>query len=583
MAHAEMFKVSGMDTLLDVLNRNADNQPDAIGFTFLLDGDTNEESLTYKDLDRKARMIAAQLQQLGKKGDRVMILFPPGLDFISNYFGCLYAGMIAIPLYPHLRPQKDKLLERIVRVAKDAQPVAILVNSVVNAVTGTVFELAPSLKNYNWINSDQLSENLAGSWQKPHLVPDDLAFLQYTSGSTGNPKGVMVSHGNLLHNTRLTNMLCGKGENLQGVSWLPPYHDMGLIGGILTPLLGSFPIALMPPIYFLQRPFLWLKAISRFKATTSPAPNFAFDYCVKKVKPDQIGELDLSSWQSAFNGAEPIHAATIENFSSYFEPAGFKKGTFTPCYGLAEATLIVTGSPLGQEPIVKTFDGVALAQNKVRHSATLDPGSKKLVSSGILLPDMLVRIVDPETHEVCDSSQIGEIWVKGGSVAKGYWKKEEETEITFNAFTAPPASEGPFMRTGDLGFIYEGQLYVSGRIKDLIIIDGSNHFPQDIERSVEDSHEAIPQYGSAAFSFSNGTTEKLVIMAELDRRQFRNFENATENDIAKAIKARVSHDHDLRVHDVIFVPKRLPKTTSGKIQRHKCKQMYLELKNEALT
>lgn len=582
MAHAEMLKVNGMDTLIDVLNRNADNQPDTIGFTFLLDGDTDEESLTYKDLDRKARMIAAQLQQLGKKGDRVMILFPPGLDFISSYFGCLYAGMIAIPLYPHLRPQKGKLLERIVGVADDAQPVAILVNSVVNAVTGAVFELAPSLKKYNWINTDQLSENLAGAWQKPHLVPDDLAFLQYTSGSTGNPKGVMVSHGNLLHNAELANMLCGEGRK-QGVSWLPPYHDMGLIGGILTPLLSNFPTVLMPPIYFLQRPFLWLKAISRFKATTSPAPNFAFDYCVKKVKPEQIGELDLSSWQSAFNGAEPIHAATIENFSNYFKPAGFRKETFTPCFGLAEATLIVTGSPLGEPPVVKTFDAEALTQNKVRHSATSDLNSKQMVSSGILLPDMLVRIVDPETHEVFDSSQIGEIWVKGGSVAKGYWKKEEATETTFNAFTAPPDCEGPFMRTGDLGFIYEGQLFVSGRIKDLIIIDGSNHFPQDIEKSVENSHEVIPPYSSAAFSFSNGATEKLVIMAELDRRQLRNFENITENDIAKAIKAKVSHDHDLSVHDVIFVLKRLPKTTSGKIQRHKCKQMYQELKNEALT
>ncbi len=584
MVFDEQMNQRGLSTLVDVLNWRGNEQADKKGYTFLLDGDTKEEHITYGELDKKARMIAVKFQELGKPGDRVLILFPPGLDFISAYFGCLYAGMIAIPLYPHLRPKKDKMLDRIVGVAKNAQPSAILVNSVVNSFTSSLFQLAPQLQQYTWFNTDELVEDMADQWKRPDIHPGDLAFLQYTSGSTGTPKGVMVSHGNLVHNTKTIFGFCGNEDpaKIRGVSWLPPYHDMGLIGSILTPLYGGFHVALMPPVYFLQRPYRWLKAISRLKATTSPSPNFGFDYCVKKVKPEQMEDLDLSSWVSAFNGAEPIHAETLENFYNRFKSVGFKKSSFVPSFGMAETTLMITGSSIEKEPLMKYFDANQLEVHKVEPSTAEANNAKKLVASGEILDDIPVKIVDPYTKNTCNPNQIGEIWVQGPSVANGYWNRPEESEEIFNAYTSD-TQEGPFLRTGDLGFIHDGELFVTGRIKDLIIIDGSNHYPQDIERSAEASHEAIVTYGAAAFSVRERNSEKLIVMVELDRRKMRTLENSTEKDITKAIRAQVSHDHDLRVYDVYYVPKRLPKTTSGKVQRHMCRKIYLESKNEILT
>ncbi len=565
-------------TIVDIARWRANNQGDHEAYTFLVDGEDEKVFLNYQQFDRRARQVAAHLQQLGKKGDRIMILLPPGMSFINAFYGCLYAGMTAIPLYPHLRKKKDKIFNRILNVAKDAQPIALLSNETITASSSQHFEEVEEIKNIPWIAEEQIVLP-PESWSNPGLSPDDLAFLQYTSGSTSLPKGVMVSHGNLLHNLGVIQKGFDVRKSDITLNWLPPYHDMGLIGGILSPMYCGIHGILMPPVYFLQRPLRWLKAIAKFKATISGGPNFSYDFCIKKIKPEQRDALDLSCWEVAFCGAEPINPETLKKFAEYFAASSFRYQSFFPSYGLAETTLMITAAERTRGPVIRPFDKSQLE----RHSAVLadegNPKSRNLISVGQVGDGLEVIIVNPETLEKCKDGEIGEIWEKGDSVARGYWGKPEQSEAAFNAYTID-TKEGPFMRTGDLGFFLDEEVYITGRIKELIIIDGSNYYPQDIEWSVENAHDAIRPHGASAFSVALDGRERLIIMVELDPRFARDMDEAQERQVRRAIKSIVSAEHDLSVHDIAFVS-RLPKTTSGKIQHHQCEKDYLELINKS--
>jgi amino acid adenylation domain-containing protein len=546
------------------------HQPDQPAYTFLSDGDAAAVRLSYAELDRQARAIAAELQHQAAPGARALLLYPPGLDFVAAFFGCLYAGMIAVPAYPPHAARLERTLPRIRSIVGNAQPQIALTVAPILARVEPLLAHDSDFHGLRWLASDTISADAAGRWQPPTLQADTLAFLQYTSGSTAAPKGVMVSHGNLLHNERLIQQGFGHDEHTIVVGWLPLYHDMGLIGNVLQPLYIGRPCVLMSPVAFLQSPVRWLQAISQFRATTSGGPNFAYDLCSRKITPEQRATLDLSSWRVAFNGAEPIRHETLERFATTFAECGFRREALYPCYGLAEATLFVTGSRALQPFVSTTIDTAALERDRI---VTVEPGAsaQTLVSSGKIWGDQTLAIVDPATGLRCATDQVGEIWVAGPSVAQGYWKQPEESERSFRARLADTES-GPFLRTGDLGFVQHGELFVTGRLKDLIIIRGRNHYPQDIERTAERSHPALRPGCSAAFSLNSDGEERLVIVQEVEREH----RHTPIGELAAAIRKSVAEQHELQVYAVALLkPGGVPKTSSGKIQRSACRVAYL--------
>lgn len=557
-------------TLVELLHYRSLHQPDKLAFTFLQDGETEAGSLSYQELELKARAIAAQLQSLGVTGGRALLLYPPGLEFITAFFGCLYAEVVAVPAYPPRRNQNMSRLQAL--VASSQAAVALTTTSLLINIKDQ-FAQNPELAALRWLATDNIASDQALDWQEPILNSDTLAFLQYTSGSTGTPKGVMVSHGNLLHNSALIYKCFEHTPNSRGVIWLPPYHDMGLIGGVLQPLYGGFPVVLMSPVDFLQKPFRWLQAISCYKATTSGGPNFAYDLCVDKITPEQRESLDLSSWQVAFNGAEPIRAETLERFAATFEPQGFRMEAFYPCYGMAETTLIVSGGLKKDPPLVHQVEGVALEKNQiVATSNEQQEGSRQLVSCGPACLDGKIVIVDPESLTQLPSNQVGEIWVASPSVAQGYWNRPAQSQQTFNAYLADK-KEGSFLRTGDLGFLHNDELFVTGRLKDVIIIRGRNHYPQDIELTVEQSHPALKKGHGAAFAVDVDGQERLVIAQEVERNYLRKL---NVNEVVTAIHQAVGQHHEIQVYAILLLKTgSIPRTSSGKIQRYACRTGFL--------
>ncbi len=466
----------GPSNLVDLLRHRAAHQGNDRGFTYLTDGETDEVHWTYAELDRRARAIGSWLQSQGLAGERALLLYPAGLEFIAAFFGCLYAGAVAVPAYP---PRRNRTMSRIQTIADDAEAkVALTTHDVLERIQEVIDE-TPDLKRIRWRATDQLERGLEHDWQHPDVHGDTLAFLQYTSGSTGVPKGVVLNHANLMHNSALISYAFEVTRTGRSVFWLPSYHDMGLIGGILQPMYVGQLNVLMSPVSFLQKPLRWLQAISRYKVAISGGPNFAYDLCVRKITPDQTEDLDLSTWRLAFNGAEPIREETIESFSKAFAHCGFKREAFYPCYGLAEATLLVSGGFRMAPPVIRTFDAESLENHQVVDALPDEEGARSLVGCGGTLMDQEILIVDPETRTRCPADGVGEIWVAGPSVALGYWKRPEETIETFHAHLAD--GSGPYLRTGDLGFMCDNELFVNGRLKDLIIIRGLNHYPQDIE------------------------------------------------------------------------------------------------------
>lgn len=574
-------------TFLNLLDDRAQRQAEQTAYIFLESGETESASITYQQLQLQARAIAARLQQVVALGDRALLLYPSGLDFISAFFGCLYAGIIAVPAYP---PRRNQNLERLHAIVSDCQAAIALTTAALLPSLKASLDQDPQLSSLSCLATDALNPDLATTWQQPNISRDNLAFLQYTSGSTGKPKGVMVSHGNLLHNSEIIYRGFGHNSGSRGVIWLPLYHDMGLIGGAIQPLYGGFPVALMSPVDFLQKPVRWLQAISRYGATTSGGPNFAYELCARKITEEQKATLDLSRWDLAFTGAEPIRAETLNQFAESFASCGFRREAFYPCYGMAEATLFVSGDVKERPPTIQTISEEALAANKAIPATPSEARVKQVVGVGQGWLDQQIRIVDPNSLTECSQGSVGEIWLAGTSIAQGYWNNPEKTAEAFNAYLAD-TTEGPFLRTGDLGFLQEdGELFVTGRLKDTIIIRGRNHYPQDIEQTVEKSHEALVASHSAAFAIEVSGEEKLVVLAEVERRyrqrrpehsklEIEGFSEEVQvfNSIFNSIKQSVTRNHGLQVYTVCLLRfGSIPKTSSGKIQRHACRNRFLD-------
>ncbi|MDA7977592.1 MAG: aminotransferase class I/II-fold pyridoxal phosphate-dependent enzyme [Pirellulales bacterium] len=558
----------GPATLVDLVRHRAHHLPDEVAFTFLVDGENEQIHITYWELERQARAIAARLQAMNLAGERALLLYPPGLEFISAFFGCMFAGVVAVPAYP---PRMNRKLDRIQAIVADCSAAVALTTAESYRRVEPMLEESPGLQSIFWLATDELPPHIEDSWDEPHVDTTTLSFLQYTSGSTGTPKGVMLTHGNLLHNSALITYSFENTRSQKGVFWLPSYHDMGLIGGILQPIYFSRPVVLMSPMAFLQRPVRWLQAISNHRATVSGGPNFAFDLVARKVTPEQMEGLDLSSWKLAFNGAEPVRADTLERFTEKFESCGFRLESFYPCYGLAEATLIATGGYIYEPPIIINADSRALENDKYVEVPAEHKDARQLIGCGQSLPDQEVLIVDPETHQPKPDGEIGEIWIKGPSVARGYWNRPEETAATFGARRGDN-NDGPFLRTGDLGFQRETEFFVTGRLKDLIIVHGLNHYPQDIEHTVQNSHEALRPTHGAAFTVEVDGKQKLIVVQEIERR----FQDSADDAIA-AIRKEVARHHELVIDHVVLVRAgNVPKTSSGKIQRSACRRAYLE-------
>ncbi|MEH1855169.1 MAG: amino acid adenylation domain-containing protein [Nostoc sp.] len=553
-------------TIVDILRDRSFKMPHTQAFTFLEDGETQELTLTYHELDRRSRAVAAQLQALGLSGERAILLYPPGLDYLIAFFGCLYAGVVAVPAYP---PRNQRKTPRIQAISTDAQASVALTTTAMLPTLQSILTPETKQGNFHWLTTDNIAQGIEDSWQQPAINGDTLAFLQYTSGSTGTPKGVMLSHGNLLHNATVTYQLMEHSPSSKFVSWLPVYHDMGLIGGILQPLYGGFSCILMSPGSFLQRPYRWLQAISHYKGTTSGGPNFAYELCVQRITQEQKETLDLSSWNVAFNGAEPVRQDTLELFATTFAECGFRPEAFYPCYGMAEATLIVSGGFKTALAQVKTVDKSALSQNQIVEATAQSQDIQSFVSCGQTIPQQQIVIVNPETLSRCSSDEVGEMWLSGLSVGKGYWNRAEETEQTFHAYLKD-TKEGPFLRTGDLGFFDNGELFITGRAKDLIIIRGRNLYPQDIELTAERIHSSLRAGANAAFTVEVNNEERLFIVQELE---FRAKPNLAE--VASAIRQAITEEHEVQVYAVVLIkPGSIPKTSSGKIQRRATRAQF---------
>lgn len=557
----------GPSTLVELLQHRARRQADDPAFIYLVDGENEQIRITYAELDRQARAIAAWLETHGLVGERALLLYPAGLEFIAAFFGCLYAGVVAVPVYP---PRRNRSLLRIQSIADDAgAKVALTTDMVLNRVEPLIGE-TPHLKELIWLATCHVEEGMEDQWEMPDVHGDTLAFLQYTSGSTGTPKGVMLNHANLVHNSAVIAHGFENTRSGMGVFWLPLYHDMGLIGGILQPMYVGCPNILMSPMTFLQKPFRWLSAISRFGGTTSGGPNFAYDLCVRKITPEQREKLDLSRWKVAFNGAEPIREETLDRFAEMFAPCGFRREAFYPCYGLAEATLIVSGGYANEPPVLRTVEAISLTRGKVVDAEPDNEGVQTLIGCGGTLPDQKIVIADPDRMTVCPEGQVGEIWVSGPSMAQGYWREPEATEATFRAFLKD-TGEGPFLRTGDLGFLQDGELYVTGRIKDLIILRGVNYYPQDLEQTIQQANPRLRLDCGAVFTIESGGREQLIVVHEIERRRKGELEAVFE-----AVRQSVAAEHDLMLDAIVLVKAgSIPKTSSGKIQRHACRKGYL--------
>ena len=568
------YPISKALTFVDILSQRAQQQPEQIAYTFLRFEEGTDTNLTYGELDRQARSIASKLQSLGYEGKPLLLLYPPGLEYIAGFLGCLYAGAIAVPAYP---PRSARLLPRLQAVINDTQAVVALTTHQTQAAIVRKFMHIPELQRLHWIATDALPASLSQHWERPEIAGESLAFLQYTSGSTATPKGVMVSHANLLHNSKLIKAQFGLSERDQAVSWLPMFHDMGLILGILQALYTGYHTALMAPIAFLQHPLRWLQAISDYKATISYAPNFAYNLCVRRTSPSTRAQLDLSSWQVAVNAAEPVHSETLQTFSTAFAPCGFHPNAFTIGYGLAEATLMVSARKRYTGFSIKHVDKTLLEQHIVVDAPDTQP-AQALVGCGTIAPGQQVIVVHPESLIRCRPDEVGEIWVAGASVAQGYFGNAETTKHTFQAYVAD-TGEGPFLRTGDLGLMQENEIFITGRLKDLIIIAGRNHYPQDIELTVEQSSPLIHAGNIIAFSINVECEERLVVVAEVrfSRSGLTPGEVTQKIDEAiEAIRRNIVEEHNIAAYQIQLVRVgEIPKTSSGKLQRHACRARFL--------
>jgi amino acid adenylation domain-containing protein/thioester reductase-like protein len=520
-------------------------------------------------MDARASSISAILQQFELVGERILLLLDPGVDYILAYLGCLYAGAVAVPAYPPDTTRLERTLPRIQAIARDADVKAAIVSKAFLARQDELVAVMPELGDIVWLTVDVPASG--EQWVNPDLSATSLAFLQYTSGSTGLPKGVKVLHGNLLHNVSAMQQRMGQDEQCEMVSWVPPYHDMGLVVGILLPLYAGFPTNVMAPTTFVRNPFRWLEAISRYRATASCAPNFAFDLCLRKVSEEQKRCLDLSRWSLALDGAEPVRSKTIDQFTEAFSGCGFRRETFYPAFGMSDATAMVSGTDLLAGPLVVQADVESLKQGRYS-PATESASSQLLVGCGRVIDGQQLKIVDPERMSEVPPGHVGEVWLKGGSVGGGYWNRPDESREVFGATLAD--GDGPWLRTGDLGFLVQQDVVITGRLKDLIIIRGRNHYPQDIELTVQNSNPALRPGCGIAFSVEVDGVEQLAIVQEIDERA-----GVDVDAVLDGILSAVATEHEVAPHAIVLIATgTLPKTSSGKLQRRLCRQLFLENK-----
>lgn len=563
--------------LAEIVQFHAARKSDQTAYIFLKDGEDLEIRITFGELDRQARAFAAALQKVAKPGERALLLYPSGLEFIVSFLGCLYAGIVAVPTtVPHLK----RATPRLRAMVEDAQATIACTDMELFNKIKVLFEEYPAFQELHWIVNEEVEAKLADQWQDPETKADDLCFLQYTSGSTSAPKGVMISNANLISTIRDLQIGAKLQDDCNFVSWLPIFHDLGLILGLLTPLYAGGKAIFMSPVAFLEKPVRWLRCITKYKSKLTVAPNFAYDLCNQKVTEEEIASLDLSSLHGAGNAAEPVRMETVQTFARKFAPCGFKWEAFAPSYGLAESTVMVSATTPGEGLSYCALDPDAFKNNKLVFIPNDSPKGHISVGCGWSAIGADIRIVNPQTRIQCAPDEVGEIWIQSMSVAQGYWRNPEASETVFKARLAD-THEGPFLRTGDMGFIHEGNLHISGRIKDMVIIQGRNFYPQDIEMTVEKTHEGLRPSCGAAFSVDDGENEHLVIVQEV-KRDFRKSTEEFEK-MANAIRMGVAKYHGLRAQAVVLImPSTVYKTTSGKIQRNAVRKAFLNNSLETL-
>jgi len=575
-------------TMIESLRFRAQWQKGAPAFAFMKNGDVEVERLTFDSLDERARRIALAARALASPGERIVLVYSPGLDFVSALFGCLYAGIIVVPVGP---PRRDHFRDKLVSIARDCSPRGILTD---RFCVDKLLEVSrTNLSDLPVVATDSLAAETPpgaeGPWEPLPISGDAIAILQYTSGSTGAPKGVCVTHRNLVANAEMINEGFGHDGSTIMVGWLPLFHDMGLVGCVMQPIYNGFLSALMPPVAFIQRPSRWLRAISRYKATTSGGPNFGYELCVSRFRPEQLEGVDLSSWRVAFNGAEPVRSQTLRRFSETFARFGFQARMHRPCYGLAEATLVVSDGGIGGPPATLRLDAAALEKGKALHVDDAEAQMqgprdttqrddqragarvREVVSCGRTIGEQIIRIVDPSSSRRCGEDEIGEVWLRGENISQGYWNKPDATRETFGAIIRD-TGEGPFLRTGDTGFLHDDELYITGRIKDIVVLQGRNLYPHDVEAIVQASHPAFQPGGGAAFSVDGETGGRLVIVQEVAREAC----GISKSVLLATAREAVAAEFDAHLSDLVLLrPGTLPKTSSGKIQRSVCRLLYL--------
>ncbi|RDI68871.1 fatty acyl-AMP ligase [Nocardia pseudobrasiliensis] len=571
------------DTMVRALRAQAEIRPDAVAYNFLHYPDTQDphgvkEPITFAEIDRYARAFAVSVLQLAQPGERAVLLLPPGLDYVKAFFGCLYAGIVAVPLFP---PSMHNANGRLDAVCTDADPACLITTDDEMARVTAWLDESPIETTRLVLSTGEVDQALADKWEYPAIDAEHTALLQYTSGSTRTPAGVMVPHRGLLANAhQIYDVYARTGLDVEGddmafVSWLPLFHDMGLMVGVVMPVINGHQVIQLSASAFLRRPERWLQAISDVpQQTFSASPNLGYELCTQRIDTEQRARLDLSRWRYGLAGAEPVRVSTMRRFNELFGPQGLREKTLCAGFGLAEATLIVsapwrTGG--GVQTITVDRDQLA---NGV--AVPVEGEGAEIVGAGWAVPGVEMLIVDPATREPLPEHGLGEVWVDSPALASGYFNRPEETEQTFRAELA--TGDGRYyMRTGDIGFLHDGELYLTSRLKDLIIVDGRNFYPPDLEATAEQAHPLVLPSRCSIFSIDDNDREKIVVLVEARLNLNSDEGAATAAELRNSVRQAIFDVHEVGVHDVALVaPGAIPRTSSGKIQRSASRKAYLD-------